>query len=58
MEVPGPGIESDSQLQQLKILNPLPWAEDRTYATAAIQDTAETTLDPKIVVPQWELLNI
>ena len=36
MEVPGPGIESEPELQQLwqhRILNPLCWARDQTSAT-------------------------
>ena len=43
------------QLWQCLILNPLSCAEDQTCASAAIQATAETMLDPQLTVPQQEL---
>ena len=52
MKVPGPGIESEPQLQpvpQLRqhwILNPLCWAGDQTFASAATQAATVTVLDP------------
>ena len=39
MEVPGPGTESEPQLQQRQILNPLLKAGDQTHTSAATRAT-------------------
>ena len=52
MEVPGPGIKSEPQLQpklqpwQQWILNPLHQARDQTCTSAATRAATETTPDP------------
>ena len=40
MGVPGPGVESEPQLQQRPILNPLHWAGDGTCTSAVTQAAA------------------
>jgi len=49
MEVPGPGIESEPQLQQHRILNLLCQAGDQTCASAVTRAAAETTLDTSLI---------
>ena len=56
MEVCRPGIKSPPQLQQHWILNPLPWAWDRTHTSTAPRATMVRSLTRCTTVgtPLWQ----